>query len=290
MKGARWLVFGKTGQVAQGLAALAPQAIFVGRDQCELTDKGFVRAVLDQYSPRVVINAAAYTDVDKVETDSENAMRVNAEAPAEMARWCAVNGSSLVHYSTDYVYKGDGERPWREDDALEPLNQYGVSKLAGELAIRESGCHHIILRTSWIFSPVGKNFVKTMLRLGMERENLRIVCDQIGSPTYAPDIARATLQIVSHPKFRDSEGIFNLVNSGTTSWFDFANQIFASARAVGIPLKVQRVERIPSQEYPLPARRPLNSRMSTEKINTQFDIQLRSWDSALADCLAQLAR
>ncbi|NJL25166.1 MAG: dTDP-4-dehydrorhamnose reductase [Calothrix sp. SM1_5_4] len=201
------LVFGSNGQVAQALKALLPEAVFLSRTECDLERPGQAAAALEKHKPRVVINAAAYTEVDKAESENERsrAHQINAAAVQEIAFWCARNDVSLIHYSTDYVYPGDGDLPWSELAPVAPRNHYGQTKLDGEAAIRSAGCHHVILRTSWVFSPVGKNFVKTMLKLGLEREHLSVVDDQVGSPTYAPDIARATLRVLGHPHFAKGE-------------------------------------------------------------------------------------
>jgi dTDP-4-dehydrorhamnose reductase len=235
-----------------------------------------------------VINPAAFTEVDRSEREFELALTVNAEAPGEIARWCAMNGSSLIHYSTDYVYNGQGSEPWDEASATQPINKYGASKLAGEEAVRASGCHHLVLRTSWVYSGVGKNFLLTMLKLGREREVLKIVGDQIGAPTYAGDLAEATLKIARHEKFQEHSGIFHVVNAGETSWYGFALAIFEEMRRRGQELKLREVLEIPSSEYPLPAPRPHNSRLRGDKLFAAFGVQLRDWRSALTSCMIEI--
>lgn len=284
------VVFGTEGQVARSLRILEPEAIYVSRAECDFTRPEQIRPYLERVRPRLVINPAAFTDVDRAEKDFAEALSVNAESPAEIARWCAASGASLVHYSTDYVYSGDGENFWRESDPTHPLNKYGESKWRGEQAVTASGCHHVILRTSWVYSPFGKNFVRTMIRLGQEREALRVVNDQIGSPTYAFDLAEATVKICAHPNFKNTSGVFNTVNSGTTSWYGLAAETFKLMREFGEPLKVQKLEPIPAREYPLPAARPSNSRMNTEKLEQIFGVKLRAWDLALKACLEEMRK
>lgn len=282
------LIFGTEGQVARSFRDILPQAIYAHRSECDFLKPESIEPYLDRVCPQIIINPAAFTEVDRAETDWEAARSVNANAPAAIARWCARNGSSLIHYSTDYVYSGGGTNFWTEVDMTRPINQYGLSKREGEIAIQASGCHHLILRTAWVYSPYGKNFVRTILRLGAERESLRVVDDQIGSPTLAADLALATLKICSHPCFRQTTGIFNVVNSGITSWYNFAISIFEKARVLGFPLKVCDVLPIDSSQYPLPAPRPKNSRLDTGKLLAEFGVQMRPWPDALTDCLTRL--
>jgi dTDP-4-dehydrorhamnose reductase len=284
----RTLVFGKTGQVAQSLVRHFPEALFIGRDQADFENPKSLIDTLERSKPQLVINAVAYTDVDRAEIEPSLALRINSESPFEIACWCKTNGASMLHFSTDYVYSGEGERPWLETDPVGPKNHYGRTKLEGEFAIRESGCHSIILRTSWIYSPVGKNFVRTMLRLGQERDSLRVVCDQVGAPTYAPDLADAVSNICRHPRFLEASDIFNLANTGTTSWHGFAVRIFARLREMGLDLKVKNVDQIPSREYATPACRPMNSRLNLNKIKCELGVEPRSWEAALEDCLEVL--
>jgi dTDP-4-dehydrorhamnose reductase len=284
------LVFGKTGQVAQGLQLAFPGAVFLGRDVANFERPKDLLKVLDEINPKLVINAAAYTEVDKAEIDVGRAQVVNAAAPTEIAGWCRSHEASLIHYSTDYVYTGDGVDPWRESDPTGPKNYYGKTKLEGENGIVASRCHHIILRTSWVFSPVGKNFVKTMIKLGQERESLKVVDDQVGSPTYAPDIAAVTWKIAHDPEFLKKSGIFNAANSGAVSWHGFSEQIFKRLRAAEIPLNVFRLEAIPSSSYPTPAIRPRNSRLDTRKLREIFSIEMRPWQDALDACLEALSQ
>ena len=236
-----------------------------------------------------VINAAAYTAVDQAEKESVPAFKINAEAPGLLATWCAANGLPFVHYSTDYVYPGNGTRPWSEEDATGPLNVYGRSKLAGEDAVRAAGGSFLIFRTSWVYAAHGKNFVNTMLRLGAEREELQIVRDQVGAPTYAPHLAQATLTALAAamatPVF--PSGVYHACNAGETTWQTFAETIFAEARERGFPLKVKTVHGIPSADYPTPAIRPLNSRLNLLKLKNTFGIEMPAWQIGLRECLEQ---
>lgn len=284
------LVFGKNGQIARSLRTFFPEAIFLSHDEANFENRSQVLAAMEKHAPELVINASAYTEVDKAEVEPGRSLAINAEMPGEIAFWCKKNKSSLIHYSTDYVYNGFGENPWTEADSTSPQNRYGATKLAGEQEIVSSGCHHIILRTSWVYSPFGKNFVLTMLKLGQEREQLKVVNDQIGSPTSALDIAKCTAAIARHEQFINQSGVYNLANSGFVSWHGFAKQIFKESQQFGIHLKIQDVLPIPSSDYPTPAKRPLNSRLDTSKIQRQFDIHLQPWREALHECFAQIIK
>jgi dTDP-4-dehydrorhamnose reductase len=276
------LVFGRHGQLAQSLRPLLPGATFIGHDECNFQEgDAAVMAALSRHRPRLVVNAAAYTQVDKAESEAEKAMRVNAEAPGWIAEWCSASHAALIHVSTDYVYSGEGERPWRENDPTGPLNVYGISKLAGEERIRASGCRHLILRTSWVFSPYGANFVKTMLKL-REKDFLKVVDDQVGSPTYAPDLAKV-IAILLRGEAMATSGTFHVCNDGETSWFGLAQAIFARLAERGF--SVPEIVPIPSREYPTPARRPLNSRLDTSAVFKRFGLRLRPWQDALNEAL-----
>jgi dTDP-4-dehydrorhamnose reductase len=281
----RTLIFGKNGQIAQGLVGQFPSAICLGHEQADFRNPQNAVNALKEFQPSLVINAAAYTEVDKAEVEPGLAQAINADAPFEIADWCKQNSASLIHYSTDYVYPGTGETPWTETDSTAPVNRYGRTKLAGEQAILESGCHAIVLRTSWVFSSTGRNFVRTMDKLGRERKELSIVNDQVGSPTYAPDIAEATQKIASHHRFHEVNGIFNLTNAGWVTWYDFSKRIFAELAAHEIPVTIEHVIPIASRDYKTPAQRPLNSRLNTQKIKEEFGIVLRPWEAALANCI-----
>lgn len=275
----RSLVFGQTGQVARELARLAPDARFLSRAEADLADpEACARAIRDC---DVVINAAAWTAVDKAETEEAAATVVNGAAPAAMARACAAKGLPFLHVSTDYVFDGAGERPFRPDDPTGPLNAYGRSKLAGEIGIRAAGGNHLILRTSWVVSAHGMNFVKTMLRLGRERESLNVVADQIGGPTSAADIARALLTAARAMADGARGGTHHFAGAPDTSWADFARAIMAGA---GLPC---RINDIPTSAYPTPARRPLNSRLDCSGL--PFGISRPDWRAGLTQILQELS-
>lgn len=282
------LVFGVGGQIASALRDLIPQATFISQSECNFAEPKSVVPLLDAKRPKLIINCAAFTQVDLAETDFESAQKINADSPAEIAKWCARHESSLIHFSTDYVYSGKGDQFRDETEPPAPINRYGMSKWLGDRAIIASGCHHIILRTSWVFSPVGKNFLKTMLSIGQQKEELNIVSDQIGSPSYAPHLAEAAIAIARHPDFKRHCGVFHCVNEGTTSWFDFARFIFSTAEEMQLPVRVKRVNPILSSDFISAAQRPLNSRLDTKKLERTFSISLPAWKQAVVECLTQL--
>ncbi len=250
------LVFGKTGQVARELARLVPEARYLGREDADLSDPAACAAAIAAHRPEAVINAAAYTAVDRAETDAARATLINGAAPAAMARACAALAVPFVHISTDYVFDGAGSEPFTPDHPTAPLNAYGRSKLIGEDGVRSAGGAHVILRTSWVFSAHGNNFVRTMLRLGAERDHLRVVADQIGGPTPARAIASACLHIVKQLHDAPAKsGTYHFAGAPETSWAGFARAIMAEA---GLAC---RIDEIASAEYPTPARRPMNSRL-----------------------------
>jgi dTDP-4-dehydrorhamnose reductase len=242
--------------------------------------------------PDVVINAAAYTAVDKAETDEARASAVNGTAVGRLARWCRENDALFVHYSTDYVFDGSGERPWLETDAPAPLGAYGRSKLIGEREAIGSGAAVFLFRTSWVFASEGQNFLRTMIRLGGERETLSVVDDQWGAPTRADDLADATWTAVA--KFARASpaerarlvGVYHICGSGpATTWRGFAEAIFSGVRALGLPLKLRSLRPVSTAEYAAPAPRPLNSRLSCDKFAQTFDFKMPSWDNALKQTL-----
>lgn len=277
------LVFGKTGQVATELAARAPGAIYLGRDQADLSDPAACAAAIRAHAPEAVINAAAYTAVDKAEDEEALATTINGAAPGAMAEACAALNIPLVHISTDYVFDGSGTAPWQPDAGTGPLGAYGRSKLAGETAVQAAGGAHVILRTAWVFSAHGNNFLKTMLRLGAEREKLTIVADQIGGPTPAGDIAATCLQLVDFLiKNCEKSGIYHYSGAPDASWADFARAIFA-ASGQGVV-----VEDIPSNAYPTPAARPANSRLDCSTLLSEFGITRPDWKAAVNDIVKEL--
>ena len=293
------LLFGGNGQVGTELRKLfagSPDLVVTTRSgmldgvECEAADfdrPQAVKSVLERVRPELVINAAAYTAVDAAENDADAAWRANAEAPAQIAAWCAANGVPLVHYSTDYVFDGQGSRPYREDDATAPLGVYGASKRAGEEAIIASGAPYLIFRTAWVYASHGKNFLRTMLRLGAERDRLGVVADQIGTPTSAALIARVTLQVLQSGQLQS--GIWHLVADGQTSWHGFAQEIFARVQTAGLLEKTPEVAAITTADYPTPAARPAWSCLDNTRLKADFGIALPAWQDELGRVLAELA-
>lgn len=279
----RLLVFGKTGQVARELARRLPKAQFVGREEADLADPAACAAAVGAADVDAVINAAAWTAVDKAETEEAAATVVNGAAPAAIARAAAAKGVPFLHVSTDYVFDGTGATPFKNDDPTAPQNAYGRSKLAGEVGVRLAGGKHLILRTSWVVSAHGANFVKTMLRLGSEREVLRVVADQIGGPTPAAAIAEALISAARALQDGAKGGTHHFSGGPDTSWADFARTIMSEARLSC------RIEDIPSAAYPTPARRPLNSRLDCSAFTTEFGIPRPDWRQGLSDIVKELA-
>ena len=261
------LVFGKVGQVAQALQADLRefQVEYFDRDLVDFLNPEKVIALLEEKKPRLVINASAYTQVDKAETEKDLAMQINAHTPTQIAQWCASHKVPMIHFSTDYVFNGQGEAPWLENMPTDPVNYYGLTKLTGDLGIQNSGCRHFIFRISWVYAPWGHNFPKTILRLAQEREELKIVSDQVGSPTDAREVSYF-IKLLLNKDGTDlnlESGVYHLSFKKVMTWFDLANLTIAEARQKNIPLKVKQVLPIPSSAFPTPAKRPLNSRMDT---------------------------
>jgi dTDP-4-dehydrorhamnose reductase len=290
----RILLFGSNGQVGTAFRGLRlrmeDHVIAVGREQCDLSDVSAVRRTVRQVEPDAIVNAAAYTAVDRAETDRELCFAINAEAPAAMAEEAAAAGATLLHYSTDYVFDGSKASPWHEDDPTGPLNVYGTSKLAGEQRIAATGARYAIFRTSWVYSNHGNNFLKSMMRLGAERPELRIVDDQRGAPTSAKAIAEATMRVLSGSAVSGETalpaGIYHMTAGGATTWCGFARAIFAGSGLTPQP----KVSAIASSEYPTPARRPMNSVLSNEKFQRTFGFRLPEWEKQLEQVLAELHR
>ena len=288
------LLTGKNGQVGWELRrTLLPlgRVTAVGRAELDLTDAAAVRRALDENQPDVIVNAAAYTAVDKAETAPEEAAAINAAAPALLAQEAARRGALLIHYSTDYVYDGRKTAPYVETDPAQPLGVYGRSKLAGEAGIRATDADHLIFRTSWVYAARGANFLLTILRLAAEREELRIVADQIGAPTWARFIAEATAQTLRQAmrERRDggfTSGLFHLVADGETSWHGFASAIVAHRGG----LRVKHITPITTADYPTPARRPANSRLATDALRARFGLALPDWRDCLQLCLEECPR
>ncbi|HSD16489.1 MAG TPA: dTDP-4-dehydrorhamnose reductase [Thermomonas sp.] len=290
------LLLGGNGQVGRELRrSLAPlgKLVVATRDGAEADIAAdfdmpeALAALVRDVSADVVVNAAAYTAVDKAETDAGAAFRINAEAPAAIAGACADASALLVHYSTDYVFDGSSTRPYREDDATAPLGVYGASKLAGEQAIRASGARHAILRTAWVYASHGRNFLLTMLRLASERDELRVVADQIGTPTSAAWIADTTAGLLAHG-ITDA-GTWHMVASGQASWHGFASAIVEDAHALGLLARMPAVTPITTGEFPTPARRPANSVLDAARLRSDFGIVVPDWRDGLRATLRRIA-
>jgi len=286
----RILILGAQGQLGIDLQKAfqgSGELIALGRDRCDLANPDTIRTAIGEVQPELILNAAAYTAVDRAESEPELAARVNAVAPGVLAQEARKRGAMLVHYSTDYVFDGTKKRPWVEDDPVNPLNTYGRTKLAGEHEIAEAGGRYLIFRTSWVYSPHGTNFLKTMLRLGKDRDQLRVVNDQIGAPTTAAALARATRTVIDEGVDDAYSGIYHMTCGGETSWCGFAQEIFRRAPAPE-GKKWPEVVGIPDTEYPRPAKRPKNSVMSNARLHARFGVALPHWQDALAETLAEM--
>ncbi|MBN3831747.1 dTDP-4-dehydrorhamnose reductase [Burkholderia sp. Ac-20344] len=287
------LVTGVNGQIGfellrtlQGLGRVVP----CDRATLDLSDPDRVRAFVRDVKPSLIVNPAAYTAVDQAETDVDAARRLNIDLPRVFAEEMARSGGALIHYSTDYVFDGTNTEAYAETDATNPANVYGATKRDGELAIAATGCAHLILRTSWVYGRRGRNFLLTMLKLGAERPELRIVADQVGAPTWSKTIAAATAHIVAQGAastdtdwWARRSGVYHLTSAGATSWCGFAEAIFAAAMASHAP----KVVPIASSDYPTPAKRPANSRLALDKLGATFGLRMPDWRDALALCLAE---
>lgn len=289
----RILLTGASGQVGRSIVALAPQSGFevfaFTRDRLDIGDAAAVARCVEEVSPDLVINAAAYTAVDKAESETEKAFAINRDAVMHLAQACVAIGAPLLHYSTDYVFDGSKSAPYREDDPVNPLSAYGASKLAGEEMARKYCPRHVILRVSWVFSEYGNNFVKTMLRLGRERPELRIVHDQRGCPTSAHDIARASLRVAQEMtgNFNDW-GAYHFSSAPPTTWFEFSRAIFDTAEELN-GYAAPRLHPITTAEYPTPARRPSNSVFDAGKFIRRFGMALPQWRDDLRRVISELA-
>jgi len=290
------LLLGKGGNVGQELQrTLLPfgDVIAMCRQDIDLEDIPSLNEALARQSPDVIVNAAAYTAVDQAESNATSAHRINADAVAAMANYAGLSNSLLVHYSTDYVFDGAKDDAYVENDSPNPLSVYGSSKLAGEIAIQESGCQAIVLRTSWVYSSHGSNFVKTILRLAKERDELRIVADQFGAPTSAKLIADVTaLALAGYRSKKLPRGVFHLSASGSTTWHGLARHIVQRALQNGADLKVspERVVPIKTEEYPAPARRPKNSRLDTQALTKALGLALPHWIAHADRVIDQLTK
>lgn len=286
------VVTGANGQVGEELHKLAKsytsfEFIFTTREQLALDNPAEIREYISNSKPDYLINCAAYTAVDKAESEKELVYAINAEAPKEMALACESNNIQLIHISTDYVFDGKGNSPYKEDDVTDPVNLYGDSKLEGEKNIRQHNPSAIIIRTAWVYSEFGKNFVKTMLRLMAEKDQVNVVSDQRGAPTYAADLAEAIMNIISKLETNDHrapgyEGIYHFSNEGNISWYDFAVAIkeLSGSNCVVNP--------IPTSQFPTPAKRPFYSVLDKTKIQNRFGIEIKDWKQSLATCIARI--
>ena len=280
----RILLTGKGGQVGHELRhTLAPiaEVIAVGTHDCDFTDADAIEALVSRVKPHMIINPAAYTAVDKAESEPDRAAAINAMAPGVLAKQAQRLDALLIHYSTDYVFDGTQSTPYTEVDRTNPQSVYGATKLAGETVIQQQGARHLILRTSWVYGLHGQNFPKTMLRLATERETLNVVADQWGAPTSASLLANVTAQLLTQPITAAQSGVYHVSASGRTNWHAYACRVIERARALGWPLKVpaQAVNAIPTSAYPTPAKRPPSGCLDTTKFQKTFGIHLPSWDS-----------
>jgi dTDP-4-dehydrorhamnose reductase len=288
------LITGKNGQVGwelQRSLASFGQIIAIDAEEMDLADPDAIRRTVREVRPDIIVNPAAYTAVDKAEGDPDLAMAVNGTAAGVFAEETQRLGAVLVHYSTDYVFDGNKASPYVESDVPNPQSVYGSTKLAGELAIRVSGCKHLILRTSWVYGVHGGNFIKTILRLAKERDELRIVADQFGAPTWAKDLAQATAAALGCWKNnawdRNLGGLYHLTASGRTNWHQFAEEIVRQARKYDSALaaKPLKINAIATHEYPVPAKRPANSVLANDRIHDAFGIVLPAWQDSVAECV-----
>lgn len=293
------LLLGANGQVGTALRrSLAPLGEIVPTTRSGMLDDGAacevadfdspvgLADVIERIAPDVVVNSAAYTAVDRAEDDAATAYRVNAEAPRAIAAACAARDALLVHYSTDYVFDGTGKRPYREDDPTAPLGVYGATKLAGETAVRDSGARHFIFRSAWVYAAHGRNFLLTMLRLAKERDELRVVADQIGTPTSAELIAYATAAAIHSPR---ESGLWHLTASGQASWHEFAEAVVREAHGLGLIARLPRVIPIATSEFPTRAARPAYSVLDNSAFQRDFGIELANWYEGMVQVLDELA-
>lgn len=291
------LLLGKNGQVGWELQrSLSTLGEVIALDRLsadglcgDLANSEALRTTIRQIAPDIIVNAAAYTAVDKAESDRDLALQVNAVAVQVMAEEAFKLDSWLVHYSTDYVFDGEGSHAWQEIDPVSPVNYYGATKLAGEQAIASSGCKYLIFRTSWVYGARGNNFAKTMLRLASTRSELNVIADQIGAPTGADLIADVTAVALRHVRLNASVGgIYHLAAAGFASWHEYASLVINYGRSCGQPLLTQAVRPISTAEYVTPARRPLNSRLNTEKLRRTFSIHLPDWQCGVTRMLKEV--
>lgn len=295
------LILGKNGQVGWELQrALQPLGEVIALDRTsddglcgDVCDFEAMQHVMNVLCPDVVVNATAYTAVDKAESEQQQADCVNHLAVAHLAKLCVIQDALLIHYSTDYVFSGEGQTPWRESDATSPVNYYGLSKRKGEEALENSLVRFINFRTSWVYASHGNNFIKTMLKLAQSKDELNIITDQIGAPTSAALIADITAQAIRYYQLNKDQqptlhGHYHLAAQGETSWFAYAQFIFATARKLGLILQVRQVNAITTAAYPTPAKRPLNSRLNTQKLQHTFQIHLPTWQIGVEQVIGEI--
>jgi dTDP-4-dehydrorhamnose reductase len=293
------LLLGKNGQVGWELQrALAPLGEVVALDfdspgdlRADFSQPDSLTATVRAVAPHIIVNAAAHTAVDKAESEPNLARAINATAPGVLARAAAASGAWLMHYSTDYVFNGQGNQPWKEDDATGPLSVYGQTKLEGENLIRQSGCKHLIFRTSWVYAARGGNFAKTMLRLAKERDRLTVIDDQVGAPTGADLLADLTAHALRTAQQRAEVcGTYHAVASGHTHWHGYAQHVIEFARAAGQPIQVaaDQIVAVPTSAFPTPAKRPANSRMNTTKLQNTFGVNLPAWQFGVERLLTEI--
>ena len=287
------LLTGKNGQVGQELELLLAQVaevIALDKEELDLTNEEQIQESIDYHQPDLIINAGAYTAVDQAESEASLAYAVNANAPTILAKSAEKIGARLLHISTDYVFDGKKHKPYTEEDEPNPLGVYGESKLAGERGVQKHSSNYIILRTAWVYGAYGSgNFVKTMLRLGEEREELKVVSDQVGTPTWSNDIAKAIVGLITKLPTSPMQEIYHFTNSGVASWYDFSIAIFEEAKVLHFPLKVHRVSPISTRDYPTPAKRPAYSVLSGEKISNVLGARPPQWRISLREMLTQLS-
>lgn len=290
------LLFGKNGQVGWELQrALAPLGKLIALDRhsaeyCgDFENPQGIAETVRKLKPTVIVNATAYTAVDKAESDKEKAQRVNATAVEFLAKAAEECGALLVHYSTDYVFNGSGDKPWNEDDATEPMNVYGETKRQGEQAIALNMSKYLIFRTSWVYAARGNNFAKTMIRLAKDRETLSVINDQFGAPTGADLLADSTAHAIRVALVKpEVSGLYHLIASGTTTWFEYAGMVIAQARAKGVELQVQTINPVETAAFPTPAKRPNNSRLNTTKFRETFGLVLPEWEAGVTRLIDEL--
>jgi dTDP-4-dehydrorhamnose reductase len=288
------LVFGKYGQLSRSLQEVDSSTSsmqFLSRAEVNFLDPQKVKDFLQGQKPTLIINASAYTDVDKAESEREEADLINHRSVRQIASYCADYKVPLIHFSTDFVFDGSGHAPWSESSPTHPINYYGISKLAGEQAICEINPPHIILRTSWVYSDSGDNFILRLLEWARTKEILKIVDDQVGSPTWSYDLAVATMALVKKEKFRqlpELNGIYHLAGKGDVSRFELAREVVRIAKDLGVPLLVKDIQAVSSSEFKTPALRPKNSRLSQDKIEQTFGLELPFWKDSLQKCIQRI--